>query len=151
MADFLANPIDICFDSTLVESTAPIASFVIENTATTSFEQVESDLLTQTHPLTPRDLIKGLNCVESMLCDTIKVCESIKRPSRTTTAPPCMSLGLRNSARVASNHMKKKIQTQSRSTITSCGVHRSPLNDPCHIHKKAKDTARQRCMLNKLH
>jgi hypothetical protein len=31
MDDFLANPVDICFGSMLVESTAPAACLVIEN------------------------------------------------------------------------------------------------------------------------
>jgi hypothetical protein len=33
MADFLANPVDICFGSMLVESTVPATCLVIESTA----------------------------------------------------------------------------------------------------------------------
>jgi hypothetical protein len=73
MVDFLADPVDIFFGSMLVESTAPTASLVIENAAATSFQQVESNLLTQTHPSSSCDLIAGLNHVERMLSDTIKV------------------------------------------------------------------------------
>jgi hypothetical protein len=36
MEDILANPVDICFGSMPVESTAPAACFVIESNAVTS-------------------------------------------------------------------------------------------------------------------
>jgi hypothetical protein len=45
MADFLANPVDICFSSMPTESTAPAACLVIEGNAVTSNQQVKSDLL----------------------------------------------------------------------------------------------------------
>jgi hypothetical protein len=85
-----------------------------------------------------------------MLSDTIKVCESVKRSSRITAPPPRMPLGLRNSAHVVSDHMKKKIQIQSGSTSTSCRVCRGPLDDSCPVHEKAKHTARQCRILKKL-
>jgi hypothetical protein len=88
LADYLANPVDIFFGSMPTESTTSAACLVIENAATTSFQQVESNLLMETHPPTPRDLIAGLNRVESMLSNAIMVCESVKRSSRTTAPPP---------------------------------------------------------------
>jgi hypothetical protein len=111
MEDYLTNPVDIYFDLMLTESTAPATCLIIENTVANSFQLVESDLLTETHPPTPH--------VESMLSDTIKVCERVKRSSRTVVPPLHMPLGLRNSARAVSDHMKKKIQIQSGSTTTS--------------------------------
>jgi hypothetical protein len=46
-------------------------------------KSVGTDLLTETHPPTPSDLIAGIDCVEGMLSDTITVCERVKRPRRT--------------------------------------------------------------------
>jgi hypothetical protein len=94
MADFLTNPIDICFGSMPAESTALATCLVIESTPATSFQQVESDPLTETHPPTPSDLIVGLNHYESMLSDTIQICESGKRPSRPALSSPYMPYGL---------------------------------------------------------
>jgi hypothetical protein len=37
MADYLANPVDICFGSMPAECTVPAVCLIIENTATTSF------------------------------------------------------------------------------------------------------------------
>jgi hypothetical protein len=65
MADFLANPVDICFGSMPAESTALAACLVIEGNKVTSNQQVKTDLLAETHPLTPRDLIAGLDHVEA--------------------------------------------------------------------------------------
>jgi hypothetical protein len=92
MEDFLANPVDICFGSMPVISTAPAACLVIEGNAVTTNQQVETDLSTKTHPPTPRDLIAGIDRVEGMLSDTIKVCERVKRP-RTTSSPSNILLG----------------------------------------------------------
>jgi hypothetical protein len=110
MADILANPIDICFSSMPVESTTPAASLVIEGNAVTSNQPVGTDLLAETYPPTPCDLIAGLECVEDMLSDTIKVCEHAKHPRMTSAPPPCMHLGLRHTTHVASRYMKSKIQ-----------------------------------------
>jgi hypothetical protein len=100
MADFLANPVDICFGSMPATSTAPAACLVIEGNTVTTNQQIESDLSKKTHPPTPSDLIVGIDRVEDMLFDTIKVCERGKRP-RTTPSTSSMPLGLRNAARVA--------------------------------------------------
>jgi hypothetical protein len=119
MEDFLANPIDICFGSMPLESTAPAACPVIVNTPATSFQQVEFDLLTEIHPPTPSNLVVGLDRVASMLANTIKICESVKRSSTTTPPSPCMPYDLWSSIRVVSNHMKKKILIQSGLTTTT--------------------------------
>jgi hypothetical protein len=74
MADILANPVDICFGSMPARSTTPAACLVIEGNAVTHDQQIGADLLTETHPPPPRDLIAGINRVEGMLSDTIKVC-----------------------------------------------------------------------------
>jgi hypothetical protein len=68
MADFLANPVDICFGSMPAESIAPAACLIIEGNAVTSNQQVETDLLAKTQPPTPRGLIAGL--------DRVKTCSS---------------------------------------------------------------------------
>jgi hypothetical protein len=93
MADILADPIDICFGSMLVESYAPAACLIIEGNTVTSDQQVRTDLLAETHPPTPHDLIAGLDRVEDMLSNMIKVRECAKRPRTTSTPPPLMPHG----------------------------------------------------------
>jgi hypothetical protein len=80
MADILTNPIDICFGSMAAKSTALTACLVIESNAISSNQQVGSDLLAETHPPTPNDLIAGLDHVEGMLSKTIKVRERVRCP-----------------------------------------------------------------------
>jgi hypothetical protein len=48
MADILANPVDICFGSMPVKPTC----LVIEGNAITTDQQIETDLLPETHPPT---------------------------------------------------------------------------------------------------
>jgi hypothetical protein len=112
MADILANLVDICFGSMPVKPTTLVACLVIEGNAVTSSQQIGIDLLTETHPPTPSDLIAGINRVEGMLSDMIKVCERVKRPRRTSSSSS-MPLGLRNAAHVASRYMKRKIRIES--------------------------------------
>jgi hypothetical protein len=108
MADILANPIDICFGIMPAKSTAPAACLVIDGNTVTFDQQIGTDLLTETHPPTPSDLIAGINRVEDMLSDMIKVRERAKCPRRTSSSSS-MPLGLRNVAHVASRYMKRKI------------------------------------------
>jgi hypothetical protein len=112
MADFLTNPVDIRFGLMLARSTAPAACLVIEGNAVTTDQQIETDLLQESHPPTPSDLIAGINHVKGMLSDMIKVCECVKRPRRISSSSS-MPLGLRNAAHVASRYMKRKIQIES--------------------------------------
>jgi hypothetical protein len=135
MADFLANPIDFYFSSMPAESIALAACLVIENTAATSTQQVESDLLAETHQLTPRDLIVGLDHVEGMLSDTIKVCKSVKRPRRTTPPPPRMHE--EDPDRILVEHL-------------ASWSRRGPLDNPYLVHENSKHTARQCRVLKKL-
>jgi hypothetical protein len=116
MADFLANPVDICFGSMPATSTAPTVCLVIEGNAVTTNQQIETDLSKKTHPPTPSDLIAGIDRVEGMLSDTIKVCERVKRP-RTTSSPSSMPLGLHNAAHVASRYMKSRSRSNLDSTL----------------------------------
>jgi hypothetical protein len=51
MADFLANPVDICFGSMPAASTVPAACLVIEGNAVTTHQQIGADLSKKTHPL----------------------------------------------------------------------------------------------------
>jgi hypothetical protein len=149
MANFLANPVDICFGSMSAAFTASAACLVIEGNAVTTHQQIETDLSKKTHPPTPSDLIAGIDHVGDMLSDTIKDCECVKRP-RSTPSTSSMPLGLRNVARVASRYMKRKIQNDSglyHQDRGSCGSH---LNEPCPIHKNSKHTARLCRVLKKL-
>jgi hypothetical protein len=61
MADILANPVDICFGSMSAKSTTPVACLVIKSNMVTSNQQVETDLVAESHPPTPSDLIAGLD------------------------------------------------------------------------------------------
>jgi hypothetical protein len=149
MADILANPVDIRFGSMPVTSTTPAACFIIESNAVTTAEQIEADLLTETHPPNPSHLIAGIDRVEGMLSDTIKVYERVKRP-RVTSSISSVPLGLRNTARVASRYMKRKIQIESGPKAQDRGSCKSHLNEPCPIHEKSKHTACQCRVLKKL-
>jgi hypothetical protein len=149
MADILANPIDICFGSMPTTSTTPSACFVIESNTVTTDQQIEADLLTETHPPTPSNMITGIDRVEGMLSDTIKVCERVKR-SRVTSSPSSMPLGLRSAARVSSRYIKHKIQIESGPKTQDRGSCRSHLDKICPIHEKSKHTALQCRVLKKL-
>jgi hypothetical protein len=128
MADILANPVDIRFGSMQTESTAPAACLVIEGNAVTTNQQIETDLSSESHPPTPSDLIAGIDHIEGMLFDTIKICERVKRP-RMTLSTSSMPLGLRNAAHMASRYMKHKIQIESRPKTQDCGSCSSHLED----------------------
>jgi hypothetical protein len=141
MADFLTNPVDICFGSMPATSTAPAACLVIEGNAVTTNQQVETYLLKKTHPPTPSDLITEIDRVEGMLSDTIKVCERVKRP-RTTPSTSSMPLGLRNASHVASRYMKRKIQIESGLNSQDRGSRGNHLDEPCPIHENSKHIAR---------
>jgi hypothetical protein len=149
MEDILANSVVICFGSMPTKSTAPAACLIIEGNAVTSDQQIGTDLLTETHPPNASDLIVGINRVGGMLSNTIKVCERVKRPRRTSSSSS-MPLGLRKAAHVASHYRKRKIQIESGPKTPDCGSHRSHLDDPCPIHENPKHRARQCRVLNKL-
>jgi hypothetical protein len=149
MADILANPVDICFGSMPATSTAPAACLVIEGNAFTTNQQIGADLSSESHPPTPSDLIAGIHRVESMLSDTIKICERVKRP-HTTSSTSSMPLGLRNAAHVASRYMKRKIQIESGYKTQDRGNCRNHLDEPYPIHEKSKHIARQCRVLKKL-
>jgi hypothetical protein len=112
MADILANPVDARFGLMPAKSTTPTVCLVIEGNAVTTDQQIETDLLMETHPPTLRDLIAGIDRDEGMLSDIIKVCERVKRHRRTSSLSS-MPLDLRNTAHIASRYMKYKIQIES--------------------------------------
>jgi hypothetical protein len=141
IADIHANPVDIFFGSMLATSTTPAVCLVIEGNAVTTNQQIETDLSKKTHPPTPSDLITGIDRVQGMLSDTIKVCEHVKCP-RTTPSTSSMPLGLRNAAHVASRYRKRKIQIESRLNSQDRGSRGNHLDEPCPIHEKSKHTAR---------
>jgi hypothetical protein len=150
MVDILANPINICFGSMSATSTAPAACLIIEGNAVTTNQQIKTDLLAETHPPTPSDLIAGTDRVEGMLSDTIKVCERVKRRC-TTHSTSSMPLGLCNAAHVASRYMKCKIQIESGLNSQDRGSRGSHLEEPYPIHEKSKHTAHQCRVLKKFH
>jgi hypothetical protein len=73
MADFLANPIDVYFDSMPAASTVPAACLVIEGNTVTTHQQIGTDLSKKTHPPTPIDPIAGIDRVWDTLSDTISL------------------------------------------------------------------------------
>jgi hypothetical protein len=148
MADFLANPIDICFGSMPTTSTAPTACLVIEGNTVSTNQQIETYLSKKPHPPTPSDLIPEIDRVGDMISDTIKICEHAKRPCMTPSTSS-MPLGLRNAARVASHYMKRKIQIESGLCHQDLGSCRNHLDEPCPIHENPKHTARQCRVLKK--
>jgi hypothetical protein len=150
MADFLANPVDICFGSMSATSTATAACLVIEGNAVTTDQQVETDLLKKSHPPTPSDLIAGIDRVGDMIFDTIKVYERVKRP-RTTPLTSSMPLGLRNPSHVASRYMKRKIHIESGLYHQNHGSCVNHVDEPCPIHENSKHTARQCRVIKKFH
>jgi hypothetical protein len=77
MPDILANSVGICFGSMPATSTAPATCLIIETNTVTTNQQIKIDLSTKAHPPTPSDLIAGIDRVEGMLSDTIKVCERV--------------------------------------------------------------------------
>jgi hypothetical protein len=148
MADFLANPVDICFGSMPATSTAPAVCLIIEGNAVSINQQIKTDLLKKTHPPTPSDLIARIDRVGDMISDTTKDCERVKRP-RTTPSTSSMPLGLRNAARVASRYMKRKIQIESGLNSQDRRSCRNHLDEPCPIHENPKHTTRQCRVLKK--
>jgi hypothetical protein len=149
MADILANPVDIRFGSMSAKSTAPTACLVIEGNMVTTDQQIGIDLLPETHPPTPSDLIVGINRVEGMLSDTIEVCECVKRPHRTSSSS-ITPLGLQNADHVASRYMKCKIQIESGTHTKDRGSCRNHLDKPYPIYENPKHTACQWHVLKKL-
>jgi hypothetical protein len=133
----------------LEKSTTPAVCLVIEGNAVTTDQHIGTDLLTETHPPTPSDLIAGIDRVEGMLSVTIKICECVKCPRR-SSMPSSMPLGLCNTAHVASRYMKHKIQIESRPKTPARGSCRSHLDEPCPIHENPKHTTRQCRALKKL-
>jgi hypothetical protein len=103
----------------------------------------------ETHPPTPSDLIAVINRLEGMLSNTIKVCERIKCPRR-TSSPSSMPLGLQNAAHVASRYMKRKIHIETGTHTQDRGRCRNHLDEPFPIHENPKHTAHQCRVLKKL-
>jgi hypothetical protein len=134
MADNLANPVDICFSSMPAKSTTLAAYLVIKGNAVTTDEQIGTDLLMESHPPTPSDLIARIDRVEGMLSDIIKICACVKCPHRASTSSR-MPLGLCNATHVASRYMKRKIQIEYGPKTQDGGSCRSHLDEPCPIHE----------------
>jgi hypothetical protein len=148
ITDILANPVDICFGSMPTTSTVPAACLIIEGNAVTTNQQIETDLLVETHPPILSDLIPGFGHVEGMLSDTIKVCERVKRP-RTTPSTSSKPFVLCNADHVASRYVKRKIQIESGLNPQDRGSRGNHLDELCPIHEKSKHTARQCRVLKK--
>jgi hypothetical protein len=141
MADFLANPVDICFGSMPTTSTAPAACLVIEGNVVSTNQQIETDLSKKAQPPTPSDLIVGIDRVGDMISDTIKICEHGKHPC-TTHSTSSMPLGMRNATHVALRYMKHKTQIEFGLCHKDRGSCRNHLDEPCPIHENPNHTAR---------
>ena len=131
---------------------------VIPPTSRDLFTEIDhvTSMLVHARVSMPRDLLAGFDRISRMLEDTIKILEDVARSSKPAATSSCMPFGLQNTARVASDRMKKSIQIQSEpSTFTSqdptYGIRRDLPYSPCPIHKKAKHTVRQCHALKKLH
>jgi hypothetical protein len=78
MADILANPVEICFDSLtatstkLAAATSPTTS--VKVTATSDVAP-SSGKKSKTHPPKPYDLIQGMERVIDMMERTLQICE----------------------------------------------------------------------------
>jgi hypothetical protein len=149
MADILTNPVNIYFGLMPVKSTTATVCLVIEGNTVTADQHIETDLLTETHTPTPSDMNAGINRVEGMLSDIIKVCKHVKCSCRTSSLSS-MPLGLRNAAHIASRYIKRKIQIESGPKTLYCGSCRSHLDEPFPIHENPKHTARQCRVLKNL-
>jgi hypothetical protein len=148
MVDILANPVDICFGSMPVASTTPDACLIIEGNVVTADQQIRTDLLKETHPPTPSDLIAGIDCVEGMIRHNQGL--RMRQTPSDNLVPSSMPLGLRNASQVASRYMKRKLQIKSRPNSQDRGSRRNHFDEPCLIHEKSKHTARQCSVLKKL-
>jgi hypothetical protein len=79
MADFLANPVKICFGSSIVTSTtlavatSPVIAMKVPVTpvATPAF-----DLKLKTHPPKPYDIVHGMERVIDMMEETLQIYET---------------------------------------------------------------------------
>jgi hypothetical protein len=143
------TPVYIRFGSMPAKSIVPATCLVIEGNAVTTDRQIKADLSSESHPPTPSDQIAGINRVEGMLSNTIKIYERVKRP-RKTSSPSSMPLGLRNTAHVASRYMKRKIQIEFGPKTEDRRSSRSHLDEPCPIDQNLKHTACQCRVLKKL-
>jgi hypothetical protein len=78
MADILANPIEICFSSFTVTSTALVAatSPTASMEAPKTFDAaLSSGKKSKTHPPKPYDIVQGMERVIDMMEETIQICE----------------------------------------------------------------------------
>jgi hypothetical protein len=78
MADIIANPVDIYFDSftttstTLAAVTSPTVSMKVPATPITA---PSSNLKSKTHPPKPYDIVQGMERVINMMEKTPQICE----------------------------------------------------------------------------
>jgi hypothetical protein len=94
MADILANPVEICFDSftttstTLAAATSPVTAVKIP---ATPIAVPISDLKSKTHPPKPYDIVQGMERVIDMMEEPLQICEraqlSTQDASRHKTFP----------------------------------------------------------------
>jgi hypothetical protein len=89
MEDILDNPVDVCFSSMLAKSTAPAACLIIEGTVT-SDQQIRTNLLTETHPPTPSDLIAGIDHLRTCSLTRSKSVNTSNALARPHPHPACL-------------------------------------------------------------
>jgi hypothetical protein len=103
MADVLANAAEITFGSFIATFPAPAAT----PPPTTSVAAPVSDLVSETHPPKPYDLVQGIERVASMLEETLQICERAERSTRSAQRPTAFPFGLRPSAAVFTEEMEE--------------------------------------------
>jgi hypothetical protein len=116
MADILANPMEICFGSFTVTSTALAV-------ATSSKASVEapatldavpsSGKKSKTHPPKPYDIVQGIELIIDMMEETLQICERVQCSTQEASHRKTFPFGLRAPSGVYTRQAAKSIQIQS--------------------------------------
>jgi hypothetical protein len=151
MADILANPVEICFDSftatstTQVEATSPTA--FVKVTATSGVAPSSGQKM-KTHPPKPYDLVQGIERVIDMMVETLQICKQAQCSTQDASQRKTFPFGLRPSSDVYQHQAAKSIQIQSgwQQPASDLKVEprtrRDPLDVQCIYHKGAQNMLR---------
>jgi hypothetical protein len=111
MADILADPVEICFGSFIVTSTAlaaatsPTASVKVP---ATSGVAPSSGQKLKTHPPKPYDLVQGMERAIDMMKETLQICEQAQHSTRDASQHNTFPFGLRPPSDVYKHQMAKR-------------------------------------------
>jgi hypothetical protein len=98
MADILTNPVEICFGSFTVTSTALVAATsptASVEAPTTSDAVPSSGKKLKTHPPKPYDIVQGMERVIDMMEETLQICERAQRSTQDVSHCKTFPFGLR--------------------------------------------------------